>query len=120
MKVSHANLADVLPSYANLTELLAAGLSRIDALRALSRRNDASIFVRSLEFCQKVTAACSAPTADQAIEAWARAYGFCEDSRHARLSMPNPALQIEIRNGSPAASDYWTAIAGDNGMSLFR
>jgi fido (protein-threonine AMPylation protein) len=52
-------------------ELIAAGLSRIiiptvfrndyfDALRALSRRDDPSIFVRSLEFCQKVTAACSA------------------------------------------------------------
>ncbi len=112
-------------------ELLAAGLSRIiiptvfrndyfDALRALSRRDDPSIFVRSLEFCQKVTAACSAPTADQAVEAWARAHGFCEDSRHARLSMPNPALQIESRNGIPAPSDYWAAIAGDNGTSLFR
>jgi hypothetical protein len=55
-------------------ELLAAGLSRIiiptvfrndyfDALRALSRRDDPSIFVRSLEFRQKVTAAGSAQTA---------------------------------------------------------
>jgi hypothetical protein len=112
-------------------ELLAAGLSRIiiptvfrndyfDALRAFSRRDDPSIFVRSLEFCQKVTAACSAPTIDQAIEAWARAYGFCEDSRHARLSMPNPALVVEIRNGIPAPSDYWAAIMGDNGPALLR
>jgi hypothetical protein len=112
-------------------ELLAAGLSRIiiptvfrndyfDALRALSRRDDPSIFVRSLEFCQKVTAASSAPTVDLAIEAWARAYGFCEDSRHARLSMPSPALQIEMRNGTPAPSDYWGAIVGDNGSGLFR
>jgi hypothetical protein len=112
-------------------ELLAAGLSRIiiptvfrndyfDSLRALSRRGDPSIFVRSLEFCQKVTAACSAPTVDQAIEAWARTYGFCEDSRHARLSMPNPALQIEFRSGIPAPSDYWAAITGENEASLFR
>jgi len=83
-------------------ELLAADLSRIvlptvfrndyfDALRALSRRNDPSILVRSLEFCLKVTAACSASTADEAIEAWSLAYGFCEDWRHARHSMPNPA-----------------------------
>jgi hypothetical protein len=112
-------------------ELLAAGLSRIiiptvfrndyfDALRVLSRRDDPSIFVRSLEFCQKVSAACSAPATDQAIEAWARAYGFCEDSRHARLSMPNPALEVEFRNGIPAPSDYWAAIIGDNGPGLFR
>jgi len=90
-----------------------------DALRALSRRDDPSIFVRSLEFCQKVTAACSAPTAEQAIEAWARAYGFCEDSHHARLSMPNPALEVEFRNGIPGPSDYWAAIMRDNRTRLF-
>lgn len=102
-------------------ELLAAGLSRIiiptvfrsdyfDALRALSRRDDPSIFVRSLEFCQKVTAACSSSTIDQAIDGWARSYGFCEDSRNARLSMPNPALEVVMRNGIAAPSDYWTSI----------
>lgn len=52
-------------------ELLGAGLSRIviptvlgddylDSLRALSRRDDPSIFVRSLEFSQRVSAAFSA------------------------------------------------------------
>ena len=106
-------------------ELLAAGLSRIviptvfrndyfDALRALSRRNDPSILVRSLEFCQRVTAACSASTAGDIIDAWARAYGFCEDARHARLSMPNAALTIETRNGIPAPADYWVAITGSS------
>ncbi|WP_341021136.1 Fic family protein [Brevundimonas diminuta] len=110
-------------------ELLAAGLSRIiiptvfrsdyfDALRALSRRDDPSIFVRSLEFCQKTTAACSADTTAQAIESWARAYGFCEDSRHARLSLPNPAREIETRDGIPAPSDYWAAITGDDDTRL--
>jgi len=29
-------------------------------------------------------------------------------------------LQIESRNGIPAPSDYWAAIAGENGPSLFR
>lgn len=112
-------------------ELLAAGLSRIiiptvyrndyfDALRALSRRDDPSIFVRSLEFCQKVTAACSASTTDQAIETWARTYGFCEDGRYARLSMPNPALEIEVRGGIPAPSDYWAAVGSDGGVNLLR
>ncbi|MBI5942146.1 MAG: cell filamentation protein Fic, partial [Caulobacterales bacterium] len=112
-------------------ELLAAGLSRIiiptvyrndyfDALRALSRRDDPSIFVRSLEFCQKVTAACSATTTGLAIDAWARAYGFCEDGRHARLSMPNPALEIEMRSGIPAPSDYWAVIGSVAGLNLFH
>ncbi|MFM2100005.1 MAG: hypothetical protein RLZZ366_1544 [Pseudomonadota bacterium] len=112
-------------------ELLAAGLSRIviptvfrndyfDALRALSRRDDPSILVRSLEFCQKVTAACSEATTEDVIEAWARAYGFCEDARHARFSMPNPALTIEKRNGIPAPSDYWEAIAGPNIKDILR
>lgn len=112
-------------------ELLAAGLSRIviptvfrndyfDALRALTRRDDPSILVRSLEFCQKVTAACSASTTDEVIEAWALAYGFCEDGRHARLSMPNPAMTIEMRNGIPAPSDYWAAISGPASPDLLR
>jgi hypothetical protein len=103
-------------------ELMAAGLSRIviptvyrgdylDALRALSRRGDPSIFVRSLEFCQRVSAACSAAPIDAAIDTWARAYAFCEDGRHARLTMPDPATPIEMRNGVPAPADYWASIA---------
>lgn len=111
-------------------ELVAAGLSRIiiptifrddyfDALRALSRRDDPAPFVRSLEFCQKVTAACSAGSPQLAIDAWARAYGFCEDGRHARLSMPSPALEVEYRNGVPAPADYWAAItSGGNARIL--
>jgi hypothetical protein len=110
-------------------ELLAAGLSRIviptvfrndyfDALRALSRREDPSILVRSLEFCQKVTAACSASTTGDVIDAWARAYGFCENGRQARFSMPNPALTIDMRNGIPAPSDYWAAISGPDSQNL--
>ncbi|MBU1347909.1 MAG: Fic family protein [Alphaproteobacteria bacterium] len=102
-------------------ELAAAGLSRIviptvyrndylDALRALSRRGDPSIFVRSLEFCQRVSAACSAPSTDAAIESWARAYAFCEDGRHARLTIPDPAIQIETRGGVSAPVDYWASI----------
>lgn len=102
-------------------ELVSAGLSRIvvptvfrsdylDALRALSRRGEPSIFVRSLEFCQRVSAACSEATAEAAIATWARSYAFCEDARHARLSMPNSALMIEERLGTPAPADYWAAI----------
>ncbi len=103
-------------------ELLSAGLSRIaiptvyrsdyvDALRTLSRRDDPSIFVRSMEFCQMVTAACSATSASDAIAVWAKAYAFCEDSRHARLTMPNPALHVMKRNGVYAPDEYWNSIA---------
>ena len=106
-------------------ELVGAGLSRIvvptvyrgdylDALRALSRRGEPSIFVRSLEFCQRVSAACSAASVDAAVDAWARAYAFCEDGRHARLSMPDPAITIETRSGTPAPADYWAAINPDD------
>ncbi len=102
-------------------ELMAGGLSRIviptvfredylDALRALSRRNDPSILVRSLEFCQRVSAACSEETAEAAITTWARAFAFCESPRHARLTMPNPALVIETHDGTPAPADYWQAL----------
>lgn len=102
-------------------ELIGAGLSRIviptvyrndylDALRALSRRRDPSIFVRSLEFCQRVSAACSAASTDTAIQSWARTYAFCEDGRHARLTIPNPAIDIETHGGIPAPADYWASI----------
>ena len=102
-------------------ELLAAGLSRIvvptvfrhdyiDALRALSRRDDPSVLVRSLEFCQRVTASCSAATVKEAVEAWAQSYAFCENPRHARLTMPNPASDIIDHDGVHAPSDYWQAV----------
>ncbi|MCV9964330.1 Fic family protein [Pararhizobium sp. BT-229] len=102
-------------------ELLAAGLSRvvvptvfrhdyIDALRALSRRDDPSVLVRSLEFCQRVTAACSANTVAGVVEVWAQAYAFCENPRHARLTMPNPASEIIDHDGVHAPTDYWQAV----------
>ena len=110
-------------------ELTAGSLSRIviptvfredylDALRALSRRNDPSILVKSLEFCQRVSAACSEETTDAAITTWAQAYAFCESPRHARLTMPNPALIIEMLNGTPAPTDYWRALRHDQNAPM--
>jgi len=104
-------------------ELSAAGLSRIvvptvyrndylDSLRALTRRNDPSIFVRQMEFLQKVAAACSAETISEAVTLWASAYAFCSDPRNARLEMPNPNLEIVRSEGVPAPADYWRAVAG--------
>lgn len=110
-------------------ELIGAGLSRtviptvyrndyLDALRALSRRGDASIFVRSLEFCQRVSATCSADSAAEAIQSWARAYAFCEDGRHARLTIPNPATEIETRGDIPAPIDYWASVKPGDGPAF--
>ncbi len=110
-------------------ELVPVGLSRIvvptiyqsdylDALRTLSRRGEPAIFVRSLEFCQRVSAACSEATAEEAIATWARTYAFCENARHARLTMPSPALTIEERRGTPTPTDYWEAIEHDEGAAL--
>lgn len=106
-------------------ELLSAGLSRIvvptvfredyvDSLRALSRRDEPSIYVRNMEFCQRVSAACSAPSAEEAVRTWARAYAFCENPRQARLTMPNPALTIVNQGGVFAPEDYWHAVASRN------
>jgi len=110
-------------------ELLSANLSRIvvptvfrddyvDSLRALSRRDEPSIFVRNLEFCQRVSAACSASTTAAAIDLWAKTYAFCEDAREARLTMPNAALTITNRNGVYAPDDYWQALANKNSLGL--
>jgi len=111
-------------------ELLSAGLSRIvvptvfrddyvESLRALSRRDAPAIFVRSMEFCQRVSAACSAPSADAAINRWAQAYAFCENPRQARLTMPNPALRVTVKGGVPAPDDYWEALSNANGSRPF-
>lgn len=102
-------------------ELNAAGLSRIvvptvyrddyiAALRAFSRRNDPYPFVANMEFCQRVSSACSAADPSKAIETWATTFAFCEDPRNARLTMPNPALEIEERNGVYAPISYWDAV----------
>jgi fido (protein-threonine AMPylation protein) len=110
-------------------ELVSAGLSRIvvptvyrndylDALRAMSRRSEPSIFVRSMEFCQRVSAACSEDSVDKAIDTWARAYAFCEDGHHAKLTMPNPDLAIETRQGTPAPVDYWLSTEQEHAGSL--
>jgi prophage maintenance system killer protein len=110
-------------------ELLAAGLSRIviptvfrddyvDSLRALSRRDEPSIFVRNLEFCQRVSAACSQASSADAIRTWATAYAFCENPRQARLTMPNPALAVTERNGVHAPDDYWAAISNQRGFGM--
>ncbi len=111
-------------------ELVASGLSRIviptvyrenylGALRALSRHGDAGPIIRALEFVQRVTVACTARSADQAIEAWASAYAFVDPGEHARLEMPDPARRVEWRDGVPAPADYWAAVDRPGGGFRF-
>ncbi|MFN4100903.1 MAG: hypothetical protein ACK4GT_14105, partial [Pararhodobacter sp.] len=48
----------------------------LDALRALTRRNDPSIFVRSMVRCQLIAAACSGSDRETTLGTWARTYAF--------------------------------------------
>lgn len=127
--MTHALLTDVHPfndgngrtSRALMgNELECAGLSRIcvptvyrddylDGQRAYTRRGNPDIIVRSLEFCQKVTSACSSPDIDEQAEKWASAYAFCEDNTHGKLEMPSNK-EIQWRDGIPAPKDYWQGI----------
>lgn len=110
-------------------QLIGAGLSRIviptvyrgdylDALRALSRSNNPSILVRSLQFCQQISAVCASDTTEKAIEEWARTYAFCEDAAHARLTFPDAAVTLERQGGVLAPADYWQSLS-QPGQGLF-
>lgn len=105
-------------------ELTSAGLCHIpvprvfrndylDALRALTRRNDPDILVRSLLKCQSVAADCSHGDRNQAIEMWARTFAFVEEGKHARFEPLNPSLEIEWRDETPAPRAYWQALEQD-------
>lgn len=98
-------------------ELLVAGQSRIviptvhrddyvDTLRLLSRDGRPDPLVRCLTFCQKVTAAASAPSVLQAIDVWASAYAFQEPSQQ-RLRLPDPTDPILWRDGVPGPKSHW-------------
>jgi hypothetical protein len=111
-------------------ELVTAGLSRIiiptvyrddylGALRSLSRHNEPAPMVRALTFAQNITANISEPTADRAIETWAKTYAFQSPGANARFERPNPATVIEWRDGIPAPADYWAnEAANDFGIRI--
>lgn len=112
-------------------ELTSAGLCHIpvprvfrndylDALRALTRRNEPDILVRSLLKCQSVAADCSHGDRNEAIEMWARTFAFVEEGRHARFEPLDPALEIEWRDETPAPRAYWLALEQDReGPTVF-
>lgn len=101
-------------------ELVGSGLSRIvvptvyrenylNGLRSLSRSDNPAVLVRTLEFCQKVTASCSAPTVEAAVELWASAYAFLEAGANARLEMPDLSREVVWNNEVPAPKAFWDA-----------
>ena len=93
----------------------------IDAMRALSRRDNPDILVRSILKCQEVSAACASEDFTEALNLWARSYAFLEDGRHIDFSVPGQSSRIEWRNGVPAPISYWNILENDQvdaGMSL--
>ena len=110
-------------------EFVGSGMSRvviptvyrddyIGGLRALTNHGNPTSLVRALDLCQKVTAACTAATADQAITAWASTYAFVEPGPHARLEMPSTARTVVWREEIPAPEEYWNAV--DTAKPLFE
>jgi hypothetical protein len=110
-------------------ELLASGLSRITiptvwredylgALRTLNRFEDPAPIIRAFTFAQRVSAACAAPTVDEAIRTWASCYAFVEAGAHARLTLPDTAAHIAWRDNIPAPAGYWALLEPSGGSSF--
>ncbi|WP_411839789.1 Fic family protein [Paracoccus sp. ME4] len=114
-------------------ELISCGLCHIpvprvfrndylDSLRALTRRNDPDIFVRSMHRCQTIAASCSTDGRQATVENWARTYAFVEEGRYARFEPLNDGLEVEWQDDMPAPASYWRAIEQDRngGLSFGR
>ncbi len=103
----------------NLARIVIPTVFREDylgALRALSRHDDPAPLVRCLDRAQRVTASIVKEEVELAIEAWAATYAFLEPGEHARLSVYDPAAQIDWRDGVPAPRSYWEAISAASPM----
>jgi Fic/DOC family len=87
----------------------------LDAMRALTRRGNPDILVRSMMKCQEVSAACVSEDFEEALDLWAGAHAFLEDGRHVVFAVPEQPLDIEWRNGIPASASYWRALDHDEG-----
>lgn len=80
----------------------------IAGMRSLSRPGgDPGPYVRCLSRCQEATALVDSDDLRETIRLWAGANAFLEDERGAQLRLPDPARQVEWRDGIPAAKDYW-------------
>lgn len=102
-------------------ELVSHGLSHVvvptvfrgdylDAVRLLTRQNRPDVFVRSIQKCQSISAACASMDFDAAMEKWASTYAFLEADAHARLEPVPETPDVVIRNGLPAPRSYWAQI----------
>lgn len=101
-------------------ELTAGGLARaviptvyrddyIGGQRAMSRFNDAGANFRAIDRAQAVTASIVEDDRRTCIERWASTNAFMEPGANATLADPDPAAEIEWRDGMPAPSSYWEA-----------
>lgn len=87
----------------------------LDALRAMTRRNDPETLVRSLSHCQKISAACSSDDLQETVALWASTYAFLEEGRHASLQYPANPNDVELKNGIPAPRRYWEVEGNEGG-----
>lgn len=105
-------------------ELISHGLGQIvvptvfrqdylSAMRAMTRQNNPDIFIRSMQFCQKISAACAAENLDDAVTLWASTHAFLEEDRHATLTEPPQNPEVIQRKGVPAPKRYWEHIDHD-------
>jgi hypothetical protein len=103
-------------------ELIVGGQSRaivptiyrtdyLGGLRALSNQAPrVAPFISAMIRCQDVTSKIVSPNLDETISIWASTHAFLEDERGARLTDPNPSVEIEWRGGLPAPKSYWTSV----------
>jgi hypothetical protein len=81
----------------------------IGGMRVLTRRGDPAPITRATLRAQETGAAIQMPTADEAIEAWAKVNAFMKPGSNARLEKYDPATEIDWRGDMPAPKSYWEA-----------
>ena len=88
----------------------------INGMRSLTRRRDPAPITRATLRAQETSAQIQVPTADQAIEAWAKVNAFMRPGANARLEKYDPATEIEWRGDMPAPKSYWQAEENRQGL----
>jgi Fic/DOC family len=104
----------------NLARIVIPTVYREDylgALRALSRRDDPAPLVHCLDRAQSVTASIVKNDVGRAIEAWAATHAFLEPGENARLTVYDPRVTIEWREGIPAPRSYWDSVSSPPPMA---
>jgi Fic family protein len=106
-------------------ELISHGLSHVvvptafredylSAMRAMTRRSEPDILVRSIMKCQEISAACASEDIEESLNKWAGTHAFLEDGRYVDFRIPDKDQTIEWRDGIPAPEKYWNSIDADS------